>query len=953
MQLTTGNYFSEIKNIDFDQMPWLKADTAASLKESHEWLVKATQGGKTWRAYKESSKVKGVIDAYLTTLNQAISKRPAAKANAPKQKKGSQGRKKAPAKSKAKEPAPKETPEKKPSASTWEPEAQPEDFNTPRVTIKYDDPKEVEGKNGMLKLVGYGVYGDAIYEDEKGWRYRPYGKGIYDKEPLRLTPYMDGSKPNTEDRNPTFRLAYPPTPPQGQQTKDKAPARSSSGFTYEVDPQEVDERIEVEWEAARTVKHPQHGTLRLVGFNYLGRPVYEDKEGWRYKPSSVWEDDLDQELIVVKDNFGPPSDPQRRDMDVRLAFPPKKPRTKRQSKKDTEPAKGRKQSVKSRKKNTGGTTKKSGRKKTPPKITKELLPDLGVELSLIGRFVNLNDKPKSYQSVLNVFKAVQRAIQKGHVRKSKRKTAQGEVPPTVYHKEIAWIQDKLLWVLQNVYQFKGKDPDEIRVFTFEPKDFDPLVKIKKDFARFPSIGYAIRFVGMQGKSPEKEKVEKLLAAIEKAKEQGKIGKDDPNAGYIPKITRSLKLYTEGSTAKVQLAPATLNGIAAVLDGCACGHQLYGPGDPDQGQEYFYAYNTERGEYFGLVWDGQGKEILEIPNGRTMAALIEFGRIKSYDDVEGVEAHLKATGKIRPQDWVSYVSEDGVERDGQELGKFPVGTSEGGSEEPADADAEKQATISEGGSAVEAEPTGESEGGGITVNADDNGDDTTIDDNGGGDPTGGGSSGPTEGESVHVVSDPGDGGSGHDFIIPPPKGNAVSFSSDNMPPTKGSTYPFAGRWGALFRQPSIGFSTIIYGQPKSGKSTMAADLGGYLARNFGTVLYASIEEGDRETLRQRFDRLGVNHPDLHVKNFLPGNLTNYDFVIVDSASRGLMEISALRSIIQQWPNTNFFFLFHVTNKGLPRGGTQYRHEVDVLVEVKEGVAYADGRFGPGEMQIRFE
>jgi hypothetical protein len=197
----------------------------------------------------------------------------------------------------------------------------------------------------------------------------------------------------------------------------------------------------------------------------------------------------------------------------------------------------------------------------------------------------------------------------------------------------------------------------------------------------------------------------------------------------------------------------------------------------------------------------------------------------------------------------------------------------------------------------------------------------------------------------------------DYIIPPPKGREVSFRSDQVPAVRTEGYRFSGRWAELFNQPSKGFSMMVYGQPKSGKSTLVMDFAGYLARNFGTVLYASIEEGDRETILERIERMGVAHPDLVVKNNLPADLSGFDFVVVDSASRGLIELDTMRELIAAWPEVSFIFIFHVTNAGLPRGGAQFRHEVDVLVEVKDDGdggkrAYANGRFGPGEMGVRF-
>lgn len=191
------------------------------------------------------------------------------------------------------------------------------------------------------------------------------------------------------------------------------------------------------------------------------------------------------------------------------------------------------------------------------------------------------------------------------------------------------------------------------------------------------------------------------------------------------------------------------------------------------------------------------------------------------------------------------------------------------------------------------------------------------------------------------------------IIPAPKGNRLSYKANNMPLADEDTLAFTGRWQELFGNPIRGFSAMIYGPPKSGKSTLSVDLGGYLARDFGNVLYASIEEGARGTITERIKRLSAGHPRMTVTNYLPSDIGKYGFVIVDSVSRGEMDIDAMRHVIRANPKTTFIFIFHVTKSGLPRGTSEFQHEVDVVVEVKDGQASAIGRFGPGETDVRFD
>jgi KaiC/GvpD/RAD55 family RecA-like ATPase len=51
-------------------------------------------------------------------------------------------------------------------------------------------------------------------------------------------------------------------------------------------------------------------------------------------------------------------------------------------------------------------------------------------------------------------------------------------------------------------------------------------------------------------------------------------------------------------------------------------------------------------------------------------------------------------------------------------------------------------------------------------------------------------------------------------------------------------------------PSVGSSCMVYGKPKSGKSTMSIDFAHHLTVNYGKVLYAAIEEGYGYTMKEK-------------------------------------------------------------------------------------------------------
>ena len=55
-------------------------------------------------------------------------------------------------------------------------------------------------------------------------------------------------------------------------------------------------------------------------------------------------------------------------------------------------------------------------------------------------------------------------------------------------------------------------------------------------------------------------------------------------------------------------------------------------------------------------------------------------------------------------------------------------------------------------------------------------------------------------------------------------------------------------------------------------------------------------------------------------------------------------SALTKLRKDNPKTALVFIFHTTKEGNFRGQQDFAHDVDVIIEVGNGVAKANGRFG---------
>lgn len=173
-----------------------------------------------------------------------------------------------------------------------------------------------------------------------------------------------------------------------------------------------------------------------------------------------------------------------------------------------------------------------------------------------------------------------------------------------------------------------------------------------------------------------------------------------------------------------------------------------------------------------------------------------------------------------------------------------------------------------------------------------------------------------------------------------------ISSTKLANMEFETIGLQGKYNKLIGDPSVGFTAMVYGLPKSGKSTLCIDFAHHLAQNHGKVLYVALEEGFGYTLKEKFERLNAIHPNLIISDKIPQNLSQFSFVFIDSVSKAGMTIEQLVKLHKQFPQTAFIFIFHSTKDGNFRGGQGFAHEVDCIIDVADGVAKGNGRFGVG-------
>ena len=182
-------------------------------------------------------------------------------------------------------------------------------------------------------------------------------------------------------------------------------------------------------------------------------------------------------------------------------------------------------------------------------------------------------------------------------------------------------------------------------------------------------------------------------------------------------------------------------------------------------------------------------------------------------------------------------------------------------------------------------------------------------------------------------------------------NGMIVSSGELLAMDFQTIGLKGKYRELIGDPSVGFTAMVYGLPKSGKSTMCLDFANYLASHHGKVLYCAIEEGFGYTLKEKIERLKAHHSNLYITDRVPENLNDFQFVFIDSVSKAGMDVNAIDQLRKMHPDTSFIFIYHTTKEGNFKGVNEHAHEVDVIVQVDKGKATSTGRFNAGaEMEI---
>lgn len=180
-----------------------------------------------------------------------------------------------------------------------------------------------------------------------------------------------------------------------------------------------------------------------------------------------------------------------------------------------------------------------------------------------------------------------------------------------------------------------------------------------------------------------------------------------------------------------------------------------------------------------------------------------------------------------------------------------------------------------------------------------------------------------------------------------------MSSEDFAKLEFESLGFKGKWLDFIGDPAPGFSAMIYGKPKMGKSYLAMDFAGYLAENHGTVLFVAAEEKLDATLKKKLNETNVASDNLFVSASIPENLDSFEFVFLDSVNKLALKPAELEQLRSLNPDTSFIFIFQTTKQGNFRGANEFQHDVDIVIEIPEkGKAIQFGRYNQGGMLSLF-
>ncbi len=172
------------------------------------------------------------------------------------------------------------------------------------------------------------------------------------------------------------------------------------------------------------------------------------------------------------------------------------------------------------------------------------------------------------------------------------------------------------------------------------------------------------------------------------------------------------------------------------------------------------------------------------------------------------------------------------------------------------------------------------------------------------------------------------------------------------------YKFDGEWEAAFGRPEIGFSMLIYGPEKNGKTDLSLKLSKYVSK-WGKVYLNNHEEGKSKTMQQAFIRNNMKEVAgkvmlLHKEPFevIFERLKKKGgpkFLVTDSIDYMEFTEKQYKLLVDTFPRLTLIFLSWCDSQDRPKShaAKMIAKRVDIKALIKNRTVYPDSRFGGNE------
>jgi len=278
-------------------------------------------------------------------------------------------------------------------------------------------------------------------------------------------------------------------------------------------------------------------------------------------------------------------------------------------------------------------SQKSKKKKAEKKVVPEK-SHWKEDERLIRRFKAAVGKERTRQSILNIYRDIERRV------------TENKVGLRSIHQElIRKLQKKLKFVLD----FMEKEGlTHIKIELEDQKFIDEINEITNAYKIRASVNLLKRFIGIEGEMyPDRKKVQRLYDAFDKAVKAKKVTAQDVYADEFKEALDAMKSYLDGDTTSIKVSPTTLRGLAGLgkikatvkTKPMPVGSGVNGiVSDFNAAIKRFFAGSKSKDQIFTL---GKPKELLKELGVPDKEIILRKSRLKEKADKHGLTfAHLK-------------------------------------------------------------------------------------------------------------------------------------------------------------------------------------------------------------------------------------------------------------------------------------------------------------------------